>query len=126
GGVVSETVTVAVAFAMEPSGFLSSAVIVVVPTLTPVTTPLPVVRLEVTEATVGMLDDQVMFGELVTSSWRPLLPRVPKAINWPVWPEAETVWELGISVRAVYCSAVPAVTVNVAVPVTVLPPLPGF
>jgi hypothetical protein len=34
----------------------------------------------------------------------------------------ESVWELGKMVRAVNCWVVPAVTVNVAVPVTTVPP----
>lgn len=84
GAGVSVTVTVAVFDTTEPSGFFSNAVIVVVPALTPEATPLPVESPEVTLAMVGMLDDHVICDELVTFCWRPVLPKVPSAMNWPV------------------------------------------
>ena len=74
-------------------------------------------------ATDGMLEDHFICGELVTSSSSPVVPEVASAMNWPVCPDAETDCELGMMVTPVYSSVVPAVTVNVAVAVNVLPPL---
>src|ERR1700733_1211273 len=89
---------------IDPSGFFNSALIVLVPWLTPVTMPLPEASPVVTVATDGMLESHVICGELVSSSSRPLAPNVASAMNCPVWPEAETDWEPGTMVRAVYSS----------------------
>jgi hypothetical protein len=69
GGAVVVTVTVAVAVSTVLSaGFVNSAVMAVVPGLTPWATPLPVASPEVIEATVGMLETHLISGEFVTSS----------------------------------------------------------
>jgi hypothetical protein len=77
GAAVDVTVTVAVADTTLESGFVHSAVMVLVPTLTPVTTP-PV---GLTVAMVGMVELQARLEELVTSSCRPVVPEVPRAMN---------------------------------------------
>jgi hypothetical protein len=63
GGAVDVTVTLAVAETILPSGFVHSAVMVLEPMLTPVTTPAAL-----TVATLGMVELQVRLEELVTSS----------------------------------------------------------
>jgi hypothetical protein len=63
-----------------PSGFVSSAVIVVLPTLMPFASPPG----EVTVAMVGMLEIHTVWGELVTSTSRPDVPEVARAMNCPV------------------------------------------
>ena len=70
GAVVSDTETVALPLTTEPSLFVSNAVIVLVPTDPPETRPL-----ELTAATDGMLEFQVIFGELVTFSRSPYYPK---------------------------------------------------
>ena len=95
------------------SGFVHSAVIVVVPVFTPVASPEAL-----TVAIVGMLELHLSCAELVTSSIRPELPVVPSAINWPVWPVADNDCEFGLMESAVIGSVVPPITVKVAVPVT--------
>ncbi len=113
----------------DPSGFFNSAVMVLVPRLTPVAIPLPEARPVVIVATDGMLESQVNCGELVTSSSRPFDPNVASAMNCPVWPEAETDWAVGSMVTAVNSSfdppfpGDPLPTVKVAVPVSAFPPL---
>jgi hypothetical protein len=123
GAGVSVTLTVEKFETSEPSGFFSSAVMVLVPRLTPVVRPFPEARPLVTVATDGMLEIQVICGELVTSSSSPVVPEVASAMNWPVWPEAETAWEPGMIVTAVNSSVVPPRTLKLAVAVSVLPPL---
>jgi hypothetical protein len=123
GDCVRVTVTAAVLDTTEPSGFLSSAVMLVDPTLTPFTRPLPEGCPEVIVAIDGILEAHWICEEFVTSCCRPVPPIVASAINCPVWPEAETLWEPGIIVTAVNCCVVPLLTVNVAFPVMVLPPL---
>ena len=60
----------------EVSGFVYIAVIVAMPTLWPVTSPV-----ELTEAIVLLLEFHVTCGELVKFSWSPVLPCVPMAIS---------------------------------------------
>src|SRR3954451_5435922 len=83
GGAVSETVTFAVADTADFSALVlvQTAEMVVVPTLDPVTSPLPVGRPDVMDATDGMLDVHLSWGELVTSSVNPVVPDVPIAMN---------------------------------------------
>ncbi len=116
GGEVSETVMVAVLDTTVPSVLVNCAVIVVEPTLTPVANPVAL-----TVATVGMLELQVICGELVTFVSRPVAPDVPSAMNWPVCPDADSACALGVMATAVYFSVVPPDTVNEAVPVTTVP-----
>jgi hypothetical protein len=123
GAAVSVTVAVAVAETTVPSGFCTSAVIVVLPWLAPVTTPLPDASPDVMVAIDGMLDFHVVCVELVTSTSKPVVPEVASAMNWPVWPESETDCEDGTRVTAVYFSVDPFDTVKVPVPAIVLPPL---
>ncbi len=59
-----------------PSWFVHIAVIVAVPTLWPVTSPVAL-----TVAIVGMLEVHVICAELVTSSSSPVVPEVPRAIS---------------------------------------------
>lgn len=108
---------------MEPLGFFTSAVMVVLPWAAPVTTPSPVESPDVTVAIDGMLELHVVCGEFVTSTSRPVVPDVASAMNWPVWPAAETDSEPGTRVTPVYSSVDPAATLKVAVPESVLPPL---
>ena len=115
GAGVDVTVTAAVAETIEPSGFVNSAVILLVPALTPAARPV-----EFTVATEGMLELHLICLELVTSCCTPV-PEVARAMNCPVCPDAETDCDPGIMVTAVYCSEVPFVTVKVAVPVTAVP-----
>ena len=115
GGAVSATETVAVADTTVLSVFVHTAEMVVVPTLAPVTTPFPDGRLQVMDATDGMLEVHVKFGELVTSSVSPVAPDVPIAMNCPVWPEADSPCVPGVMVSAVIGSEAPVTTVNVAV-----------
>jgi len=91
-------------------------VIVVVPTLKPVANPVAL-----TVATDGMLELHVIWLELVTFVCRPVVPEVPSAINWPVWPDADSASDPGVIATAVYFSVVPPDTVNVAYPATTLP-----
>jgi hypothetical protein len=84
--------------------------------------PFPDRSPELTEATVGILEIHLICGEFVTSASRPVVPEVASAMNWPVWPDAETDWALGTMVTAVNSSVVPPSTVKLAVPVKVLPP----
>jgi hypothetical protein len=81
GGAVSETVTSAVANNTDLSGLVHIAEIVVVPTLAPETTPLPVDRPDVMNATDGMLEVHARWGELVRSAVIPAVPKVPIALN---------------------------------------------
>ena len=74
-----ETATVAVPDATLPSAFVNSAVMVALPALKPVTSPEAL-----TEAMDGLLELHLIWVELVTSVWRPVLPEVPSAINWLV------------------------------------------
>lgn len=115
GAAVSDTLTAEVAVTTEPSGLVSSAVIVVLPTLTPWASPV-----DVTVAIEGTLEVHFTSGELVTSSTKPELPEVPRAINCPVWPVAESDCEPGVMAIAVNCWAPPFSTVKVAVPVAVV------
>jgi hypothetical protein len=116
GAAVSVTVTVAEAVTTEPSALVSSAVIVLVPTLTPWASPV-----ELTVAIDGTLELHFTSGESVTSLIRPVPPEVPSAINCPVWPEADSDSESGVTVIAVNDCDVPPTTVNVAVPVATVP-----
>jgi hypothetical protein len=86
GAAVAVTTTVAVADTTLASGFVHSAVMLLEPAPTPVTTPAALMV-----ATDVMLELQARLEELVTSSCRPVVPEVPRAINWPVCPDAETV-----------------------------------
>jgi hypothetical protein len=79
GACVEVTVTDAVADTTLASGFVHIAVIPLEPALTPVTSPEAL-----TVAMVGMLELHWMLVELVTFSWSPVLPDVPRAMNWPV------------------------------------------
>jgi hypothetical protein len=79
------TSTVAVASATLPSGLVQSAVMVEIPGLTPAASPV-----ELTVATVGMLELQVRLGESVTFICSVVVPTVPSAMNWAVWPDAES------------------------------------
>jgi hypothetical protein len=123
GGAVRVAFTVPFDETMEPLGFFTSAVMVVLPWAAPVTIPSPVGSPVVTDAIDGMLELHVVCGELVTSTSRPVVPDVASAMNWPVWPAAETDSEAGTRVTAVYCSDDPAATLKLAVPAIVLPPL---
>ena len=115
GAVVAVIVTAAVAETTLPSGLVQMALIVLEPALTPVTSP----EAE-TVATVAILEVQLRLDELLTSLCSPELPDVPSAINWPVWPDAESDSVAGVMASAVSGSAVPPVTVKVAVAVTTL------
>jgi hypothetical protein len=99
-----------------PSVFVSCAVIVVDPTLTPVANPVGL-----TVATDGMLELHVICGELVTFVSSPLAPKVPRAINCPVCPDADSACEPGVIDTPVYFSDTPPDTVNCAVPVITVP-----
>jgi hypothetical protein len=123
GAGVSVTVSCAELVTSELSGFFNSAVIVLVPRLTPVAWPFPEARPLETVATDGILEIHWSCGELVTSSSSPVVPEVASAMNWPTWPEAETDWEFGTIVTSVNSSVVPPCTVKVAVAESVLPPL---
>jgi len=79
GGGVELTAMDAVPETTVPSVLVNCAVIVVVPTPTPVASPEAL-----TVATVGMLELHVIWLELVTLVSRPVVPEVPSAINWPV------------------------------------------
>jgi hypothetical protein len=114
--VVSVVVMLAVLEMMDPSGFVSSAVMVVAPAFLPVTSPA-----ELTVAMVELLELHAIWAELVTSVCSPAVPLVASAINWLVCPVAEMSTEDGKRVKAVYFSVVPPVTVKVAVPTTVPP-----
>jgi hypothetical protein len=83
GGALAETVTSAVADTTLLPPVLNSAVIVDVPALTPVATPLDDIV-----ATAGMEDDHVSAELLVTSSIRPVVPTVASAMKSLVPPEA--------------------------------------
>jgi hypothetical protein len=74
-----ETATVAVPDTTLPSVFVRTAVILVLPALEPVTSPDAF-----TEAMDGALELHWVWVELVTFCWRPVLPDVPRAINWLV------------------------------------------
>ena len=116
GAAVDVTVMVAGdADTTVPSGFVQIAVIVVEPTLIPVTSPAE------TEAIVGMLEDHVTCGEFVTFSCRPVVPETPSAISWPVCPDADNDSAVGVMESAVRGSLVPLVTVKFAWPVAVVP-----
>jgi hypothetical protein len=117
---VTEAVAVNTLAGVEPeAGFVHSAVMVVDPTLTPLTTPFPEGSPEVIEAYVGMLEVHVSCGEFVTSWIRPELPYVARAINWPVWPEADSDSVPGVMDSAVTAWAPPPlVTVKDAEPAT--------
>jgi hypothetical protein len=110
---VDVTVAFAVADKTLPSGLVHKAVIVQAPTLIPVTTPE-----ELTLAIVGMFELHAILGESVSFSCRPVLPEVPKAMNWLVCPEAETDTLLGLMASAVSGSDAPPSTVRVACAVT--------
>ncbi len=79
GADVTATVTVAIDDTTLLSGFVHFAVIVVLPALTPVASPEALMV-----AIVGMLELHASCDEFVTSCWRPVLPEVPNAMNWPV------------------------------------------
>jgi hypothetical protein len=85
GAAVLVTVMAAVLETTLPSVLVNSAVMVLVPALRPVTSPD-----WLTEAMDGMLELHLIWAELVTSASRPVVPEVPRAMNWPVWPEAES------------------------------------
>src|SRR6516165_6437503 len=89
GAGVAMAVMVAIAETTEPSGLESIAVMVVVPTLAPVTIPLPDARPDETDAMVGTLEIHLICGELVTSMLPPVLPMAPRATNCAFCPEAE-------------------------------------
>ena len=72
-GAVFETATLAVFDTTLPSGFVNSAVIVLLPTLTPVIRPV-----ELTVAMDGVLELHAIWLELVTFVRRPVLPDVRK------------------------------------------------
>jgi hypothetical protein len=74
-----ETATVAVPDTTLPSAFVNSAVMVALPAFEPATSPEAL-----TEAMDGLLELHLIWVELVTSVWRPVLPEVPSAINWVV------------------------------------------
>jgi hypothetical protein len=116
GGEVSETEMLAVLDTTVPSVFVSCAVMVVEPTPTPVASPV-----ELTVAMEGLLELHVIWEELVTLVSNPVVPDVPRAINCPVCPDADSDCEPGVMLTAVYFSVVPPDTVNVAVPVTTVP-----
>jgi hypothetical protein len=134
GAGVDVTVTFVVADTTLLSGFVHSAVIVVLPALAPMTSPeldaLQVAGIVTGEpllqivAIDGTLELHVRYPvvelgvvELVTSSSRPVVPEVPSAISWPVWPDADRVSVPGITVSAVIDSDTPPVTMKVPVPV---------
>jgi hypothetical protein len=123
GAAASVTVPVAVDETTVVSGFCTSAVIVVLPWLTPVMTPLPDASPDVMVAIDGMLDFHVVCGELVTSTSKPVVPDVASAMNCPVWPESEIDCEDGTMVTDVYFSVDPFDTLKLPVPAIVLPPL---
>jgi hypothetical protein len=75
GAGVIETATVAVLETTLPSEFVNTAVTVLLPVASPVA---------LTETTDGRLEFHLIWVELVTSCWRPVLPEVPSAMNWPV------------------------------------------
>src|SRR5438309_1092984 len=85
GAGVIETATVAVFDTTLPSEFVNTAVTVLLPALTPVARPVGLM-----ETMDGTLELQTIWDDLVTSCWRPVLPEVPSAMNWPVWPEADS------------------------------------
>src|SRR5665213_3216599 len=117
GGVL-ETAMVALAVTTLLSGFVSSAVTVVMPAALPVARPAPL-----TTAIEGLLELHAIAGELVTSLRSPVLPLVAMATNCPVCPEAESAWLPGVIDSAVYFCVVPPLTVKAAVPVTTVPEL---
>jgi hypothetical protein len=134
GGGVFVTETDAVAFTtyagVEPlAGFVHSAVMLAVPTFTPLARPggslahtgvqvCVGARVVLTVAIDGILELHVICCEFVTSSVRPELPIVASAMNWPDWPEADSVSEPGIRDSAVMDWAPPPLTtVKSAVPV---------
>jgi hypothetical protein len=70
-------------------------------------------------ATDGILELHVSCDEFVTSSIRPEVPYVARAINWPDWPEADSDSELGVMDSEVTAKdPPPLVIVNSAVPAT--------
>ena len=82
GSGAGEEVTFTVADAEDavPSGFVNIAVIVVWPGLAPVTIPV----VAPTEATDGAVEIHEIPVASVTSSFRPVVPEVPSAMNCPV------------------------------------------
>jgi hypothetical protein len=109
GAVVSKTVTVAVPVITLALEFVHSAVMVLVPELTPEASP-PAVMV----ATEGMLDSHVSCDIPVMFSVTPLL-KVPRAVYCPVCPEAETDWEPGMIVIEVKAPPAPTAPVPVTV-----------
>jgi hypothetical protein len=85
GGAVSETVTDAAPDTTLPSVFVNDALMVVVPALNPVTRPDAL-----TEAMEELLEVHLTWLKLVTSCCSPVVPDVPSAINWLVWPDADS------------------------------------
>jgi hypothetical protein len=79
GAAVRVTVTVAVLDTMLPSEFVNTAVMVSLPALKPFARPV-----ELIETMDGLLEVHLIWAELVTSCWRPVLPDVPSAMNWAV------------------------------------------
>jgi hypothetical protein len=120
GAVEIVTLTVAVLETTLPPAFVNIAVIVVVPALTPVTSPDAL-----TVATDGTLELHAICEALVTFCSTPVLPEVPSAMNCPVCPVAESASVLGVIASAVYCWLVPLLTVKFPVPATTVPPV-GF
>jgi hypothetical protein len=120
------------------AGFVHSALIVAEPVFTPLARPygsfvhtwtggvalLKVqvcvgARVVLIVATDGILELHVSCDEFVTSSIRPEVPYVARAINWPDWPEADSDSEPGVMDSAVTArDPPPLVTVKVAVPAT--------
>src|SRR6266851_3286752 len=79
GAGVIETATVALVDTTLPSEFVNTAVMVLLPALTPVASPVGL-----TATMDGLLELHTIWDDLVTSCWRPVLPEVPSAMNWPV------------------------------------------
>jgi hypothetical protein len=86
GAAVSEVVRAAVLVTTEPSLFVSSAVIVLVPAARSLARPVALI-----EPAVGALEFHLICGELVTSTCKPVVPEVARAMNWAVWFRVERV-----------------------------------
>ena len=56
----------------------------------------------------------------MTSCVKPVAPDVPIAMNWPVWPEADSDCEPGVMISEVIGSAVPLATGAAVAEATVL------
>jgi hypothetical protein len=135
GAAVAVIVTVDVATTTEPSGLIHWAVIVLIPGLTPTTSPLfdalHIADGEPLSQTVAiavslelhLMYPVVVFAVVAFVSFcvRPVVPLVPIAISWPCPDDADNDSEFGMMLSAVIGSEFPLSTEKLAVPVATVP-----